>query len=99
MRSGDGVLSEREFLFHSKKQATVNDIEAIYKEIARLEKLIHELDPETQPYEGSYTVTPDIKSQILETQNKKMLDDLTVEKIPYYSVSNESGYTVIIGGK
>lgn len=54
---------------------------------------------ETDPYEGDYTVTPKIASQTMETANKRMTENVTVEAIPYYAVSNtQGGETVIIGG-
>lgn len=49
-------------------------------------------------YTGEYVVTPSVQEQILETRNKVMSNDVTVEEIPYYETSNEhGGYTVIIG--
>lgn len=48
-------------------------------------------------YEGDYVVSPKIRDQILETRNKKMLEDVVVEKVPYYETSNTSGTTVYIG--
>lgn len=48
------------------------------------------------PYTGPYSVIPKIYQQILETKNKLMSDDVTVEEIPYTEVSNISGTTVII---
>lgn len=50
------------------------------------------------PYEGEYTVTPKTyDEQVLPTRNKRMINNLTVKKIPQYEVSNDSGYTLIIG--
>lgn len=50
------------------------------------------------PYEGEYEVTPKTyDEQILPTRNKRMINNLTVKKIPQYEVSNDSGYTLIIG--
>ena len=50
------------------------------------------------PYEGEYEVTPKTyNEQVLPTKNKRMIDNLTVKKIPQYEVSNNSGYTLIIG--
>lgn len=44
-----------------------------------------------EPYEGEYAVTPTVEGQKLKTANKYMSDDLTVEAIPAYEVSNDSG--------
>ncbi len=49
-------------------------------------------------YEGDYTVIPLAEEEkILETKNKLMSDDVTVKKVPIYSVDNEHGQTVSIG--
>lgn len=58
------------------------------------------VDPSYIPaYDGSYEVTPLANTEtILETAGRRMEDDVTVRKIPYYETTNESGgYTVIIG--
>ena len=49
-------------------------------------------------YEGSYEIKPTTESQILQTKEKLMKDDLTVKAIPYAEVTNSSnGITVTIG--
>ena len=49
-------------------------------------------------YTGAYEVTPTTAAQTLETQNRVMAENVTVNEIPYYETTNESGgYTVIIG--
>ncbi len=50
-------------------------------------------------YHGSYDVTPLAGTEvILETQGRRMTDDVTVREIPYFETTNEAGgYTVIIG--
>lgn len=49
-------------------------------------------------YEGSYEVTPRKIEQILETKNKSMLDDVTVNAINYSEVTNpQGGKTATIG--
>ena len=54
--------------------------------------------PGGDPYEGDYTVVPQIEQQILPTQYKVMERNLTVLGIPYAEVSNPSGgKTVTIG--
>ena len=53
---------------------------------------------QAKPYEGEYEITPKTyDEQILPTKNKKMVDNLKVKKIPQYEVSNDNGYTLIIG--
>lgn len=54
-------------------------------------------DVTTQVYDGDYEVTPKTYGQTLETANKKMADDVTINAIPYFETSNESdGKTVYI---
>ena len=49
-------------------------------------------------YEGDYEVTPRVYSQILETKDKLMIDDVLINVIPMAKVINLSnGYTVTIG--
>lgn len=49
-------------------------------------------------YNGAYRVTPLAHSStILYTEGKKLLDNVLVEKVPYYETSNiYDGYTVYI---
>ena len=50
------------------------------------------------PYEGSYVVTPRKVEQVLETNDKRMTDDVTVEAISYIEVGNlGGGVTATIG--
>ena len=51
-----------------------------------------------EDYTGPYAVTPKIVSQSLNTADKHMSSDITIEPIPYYEVSNQNGKTIIIGG-
>ena len=54
---------------------------------------------DADPYTGAYEVTPKPTAQSLKTAQKLMTDDLTIQAIPYYEVSNlQKGKTVIIGG-
>lgn len=49
-------------------------------------------------YDGSYNVIPRIVGQTLETKNKSMRDDVTVDPINYAEVTNpQGGKTVTIG--
>ena len=42
------------------------------------------------PYDGEYEVTPKTyDEQVLPTKNKRMINNLTVKKIPQYEVSND----------
>lgn len=54
---------------------------------------------ETNSYDGPYNVRPALVDQTLETEGLLMREDVTVEQIPIYIVSNNSGgNTVVIGG-
>lgn len=53
---------------------------------------------DADPYEGEYTVTPSLSEQTLTTNQKLMLDNVTVYEIPVTRTSNpQGGLTVIIG--
>lgn len=51
-----------------------------------------------EDYAGAYNVIPKIEAQSLPTADKHLTDNVTVEPIPYYEVSNQKGKTIIIGG-
>lgn len=49
-------------------------------------------------YDGDYEVTPKTTETVLPTKSKSMKNDITVAKIPYSDVINESGgHTITIG--
>lgn len=50
------------------------------------------------PYSGDYEVTPNaFNAQVLPTANKLLMQDVIVQKIPYYETSNvQEGITVYI---
>ena len=50
-----------------------------------------------EPFGGPYEVIPKTESQTLQTADKLMERDLTVQAIPFYRTSNQSGgYTATI---
>lgn len=54
----------------------------------------------TETYEGEYVVIPKpFEEQTLKTVGLKMNNNVVINKIPYYETSNESGYTIYIGGE
>lgn len=65
------------------------------------EEFIEEIEVLSQDYEswnGNYSITPSVTSQILDTKSKIMRDNLIINEIPYSEVSNTSGgNTVHIG--
>lgn len=49
-------------------------------------------------YEGSYAITPSVEPQTMPTSQSYMEDDIVINEIPYYEVSNNAnGKTVTIG--
>ena len=51
-------------------------------------------------YYGEYVASSKpFESTVLKTGGLRMTQDIIIEKIPYYETSNESGYTVYIGGE
>ena len=44
-----------------------------------------------EEYVGEYVVTPSRKTQIIETQNKLLKENITIVEIPYAEVSNLGG--------
>ena len=73
-----------------------------YNYVVKSSPIIKEVDPinpsEYQIYEGTYRVIPTTDDQVLQTNKKLLTDNLTVEEIPIYETSNETGKTIIIGG-
>lgn len=56
--------------------------------------------PDSDWYEGIYTVTPSASGKVLPTAQKRMHNDVTIRPIPYFSVSNAAGgNTICIGGE
>ena len=49
-----------------------------------------------EEYDGEYSVIPTLENQTLATADKLMKQDVTVEKIPHYEVSNNAGGTTFI---
>lgn len=50
-------------------------------------------------YDGNYSVVPTRSEQILNTKDKKLIDDINVTEIPYYEVDNNDGGTTYIISK
>lgn len=46
-------------------------------------------------YEGPYSVTPKVEAQTLATAEKYMTDDVTVNAVPFYAVSNNYGGSTV----
>lgn len=60
---------------------------------------IHKVGNDDIPiYDGSYEVTPTLNDQSLATAGHLMAEDLMIEPIPIYVVSNNSGGTTVTIG-
>ena len=46
-------------------------------------------------YDGPYEAIPKVEAQTLPTENKLMLEDISVRAIPYFNVSNPAGGNTI----
>lgn len=51
-----------------------------------------------QTYEGDYNVIPSEEQQTLKTQNRYLKENVTVEPVPTYTVSNAGGGTTFVIG-
>lgn len=60
-------------------------------------RMVEKVKEPWDKYEGEYSVIPSIDQQILQTKDLLMKDDVTIEQIPHYEVSNDKGETFIIG--
>lgn len=54
---------------------------------------------DTQIYKGEYEVTPKVSKQYLETAQKYLTKNVTVNEIPLYETDNQKGTTIYIGDK
>lgn len=55
---------------------------------------------DAEVYDGEYEVTPQAhEEKILQTKNKRMTDDVTVMRVPYFETSNIYGDTVYIASE
>lgn len=65
----------------------INDIEITIDNVNRVPTEVFE------KYQGDYEVIPKRETQILNTKEKVMSDDVTIREIPFYQTSNLSGGT------
>lgn len=57
-------------------------------------------DSSTELYAGEYNVVPKAaEEQRLPCAGKKMEKDITVQRVPYYETSNDTGITVYIASE
>lgn len=53
------------------------------------------IEKSSEIYDGPYEIKPKHNEQILNTKDKTLKDDLTVEEIPYSEVTNPQGGTTV----
>lgn len=101
VESGSGVKGI--IFIDSKLSGDISVDGSLSAEMEIQAQLSGQLDPgggSFPPYPGPYEVTPLVESdQSLDTSGHRMLDDVTVFKVPTYEVSGPTGgITLIIGG-
>lgn len=52
---------------------------------------VHIVKDVGEAYKGDYDVTPKVGEQVLPTKDKYMVDDVTINPVPIFEVSNTSG--------
>lgn len=87
------LFEEMDASFPTIFEESDNTFDALFGEIIK----VYDDVPE---YVGEYEVTPKVTEQTLPTAQKFLARDVTIEKIPYFEVSNNSGgNTVFIGSE
>ena len=90
----DVVFSELDRLLDVSFNETQSKLELDFGEIQQVAA-----DGKYTLFQGEYAVTPTVDGTSVPTKDKLMEDDLTVNPIPYFDVSNTSGGTTIYIGK
>lgn len=59
-----------------------------------------EVEKDIELYDGATTIIPEAhEEQVLQTANKKVLENIIVKKVPYFQTSNQTGETVYIASE
>ena len=97
-----GIISSKKVLVGSLaplKNFSLTGVLSLTKPIVLQGKITLPPEVESLNYQGDYYVTPEpFNDKILQTTGFKLNKNITVLKIPYYKTSNDTGYTVYIGG-
>lgn len=56
---------------------------------------VHIVKDVGESYRGDYAVTPKVGMQVIPTKGKYMIEDMTINPIPIFEVSNSSGGTTV----
>lgn len=93
-RASEDIVDASAIISNSEVRATASLSDMVAEATAELStKIISSGD--FPVYSGPYEVTPTMEKQVLETQQRTLLDDVTVKKIPIYETSNLSGGTTV----
>lgn len=89
---------------HGSISASLSGVSALNGELQGTSVMVGELTlPKgnaSPPYQGYYVVTPKAATEtVLPTTGMKMLDDVTVLKIPYYETHGTHGTTIYIANE
>ena len=96
----DVVVYEPVDLSVESKRSVSIAASAVQEDEIGVDVFIDHSTPSIPPYAGPYEVIPTLDGETLQTKNKYMAKDLTVQPIPYFEVSNASGgETVYIAGE
>lgn len=91
------ILNERLAEKLTEKGVDADGSETTTALINKVDDIKMGVDADT--YDGEYSVKPTFEQQKLNTKDKLMIDDVTIDEISVVKVSNTSGgNTVIIGG-
>ena len=87
-------------IFELEIEEDIFDLEIDSQEYdLEINEIVEVINLEGDIYEGEYFYTPKFIQQIIETRNKTLKDNITVDAIEVSRVSNTSGgKTVYIGG-
>lgn len=92
------TIDTEDVLLGGTTEADTELFDSEIEETAEMVTTVYAVESEYPFYTGAYHVKPSQDEQTLHTAQKVMTGDVTVEEIPYYETTNESGgYTVIIG--
>lgn len=84
------TLQENNRSFSTKLIANDQSFNANFGQIQQLTKYIG-----GDVYEGDYNITPKIAPQTIPTKGKVMTDDVKINSIPFFNVSNTSGGSTV----
>jgi hypothetical protein len=94
------LSSQMPVRFNQSDQHVPVQFKSLDQKIPLVFKNLHQVTeaPDVEVYEGSYQATPQVESQIMETAQKFLTDNVTIKAIPFFDVTNTAGgITIYIG--